>query len=261
MNKKIHIKETKNDLLISKILSGIIILLFGLIGGVLLNKSFNKDAKCMEKKEEKVISIYDIDPIIKEYSEIEKSNVYLYNTNEILIDNKPLKEYIKKYKKIDDLFNSFKDYISVSKELKDGGTIIYETNVNKLFNKDLTIIRCHTEEGNNDIYFGEYMDTLTAFKNGACGKDLIDEKEIKKVYFLKKISLIEDHLYELVIVDEEKDKSITIKRTISDSSKEILKENKRYNFVFANKYQELIKNDIEDIFDKTTLMGVAPYEE
>ena len=261
MKKKMYSQESKNDVVISKVMTFVIIFLIGSIGGVLLNKFLNKQIECEECIQEEVVSIYDIEPIIKEYTTINKSNVYLYNTNEILINNISLKDYIEKYKNVDSLFASLNDLLEVEKELKDGGTIIFKTKSNSGFNKNLTIIKCNTEEGNKDLYFGEYLNTETAFLNGACGKKMIQDAEFQKIYLIKKINKVEDDLYELLIIDPENNKSITLKRTISTESIKNLYEGKLHVFVFTNKYKELIKDDIEEIFANATLKGVALYKE
>ncbi len=261
MKKKMYSKELKNDLLINKIFSLIIVLLVGSVIGVLLDKALNKPKECEKCMVENVTSIYDIEPIVKEYTTINKNKVYLYNTNEILINDISLKEYINNYKNIDDLFNSLEDNIEEDKKLQDGGTTIYKTKTDSKFNKDLTIIKCNTTEGNKDLYFGEYLNTEIAFLNGACGKKMIQDAEFQKNYVIKEINKLEDNLYELLIVDPENSKSVTLTRKISEESIKNLYEGKLHTFVFTNKYKELIKNDIEEIFESTTLKGVALYKE
>lgn len=262
MKKKMHVKENKNDILLDKIFTLIIVLLVGSVIGVLLDKALNKQKECEKCVPEKVTSIYDIEPIVKEYTTINKNKVYLYNTNEILINDISLKEYINSYKNIDDLFNSLGDNIEEDKKLQDGGTTIYKTKTDSKFNKDLTIIKCNTTEGNKDLYFGEYLNTETAFLNGACGKKMIQDEEFQKVYLIKKIKkLEEDNLYELLIVDQDSSKSVTLTRKISEESIKNLYEGKLHTFVFTNKYKELIKDDIEEIFESATLKGVALYKE
>ncbi len=272
MNKKMHSKENdkslERDILISKILTCIIIFLVGVIGGVLLEKSMltvKKEEKEDNNTNEKVVSIYDIEPIVKEYSTIDKSKVYLYNTNEIEIkkdnENIKLSEYLKSYKNRDDLFKSIEKELELVNSLNDGGTNIYKSKDNSMFNKDITIIKCNTTEGNKDIYIGEYMNTTTAFENGACNKKMIKDAKFTKVYTIKKIKLIQDNKYELTIYDKTNDKSVTIERVINQDSLDILKENKEYTFHFTNKYQELIKDDISTIFDEASLAGVVPLEE
>lgn len=258
--KKIKKDKINNNILIRNILITIIILLIGTIVGLLIYKSNRKEISCNDSKEE-TISIYDIEPIVKDYSSISNSKVYLYNTNEVRLQNNLLlKDYLNKYKDLDSLFSSLEDYLIIEKTLKDGGTIIYKTKEkNELFAQNLTIIRCNTSDGNKDIYFGEYIDTLTAFENGACGKNFFSDVAFTRVYTIKSIKLVENNKYELVIYDDNADKSITFFKTMSDESREILKENEKFTFHFTNKYGELLKEDIEDIFEKATLVGVVPY--
>ena len=56
-------------------------------------------------------------------------------------------------------------------------------------------------------------------------------------------------------------KSITIERKLTDESLSVLKENEDFIFYFENKYQELIKEDIEEIFNKCTLEKIVLLED
>lgn len=252
----------------SMVLTGIIIFLLGLIFGVLIRGVMsNKNTDNKKEEKENVISIYDIDPIIKDYVTLKDRNVYLYNTNEVMIksDDKDitLKEYINKYTDLDKMIDSIKDSLNVVNTLQDGGTTIYETkDDNKLFNKKLTIIKCSTSEGNKDMYVGEYVSTLKAFQNGACGKNYFSDKEFERVYEITKIKEVKkdvenDKYYLEITVKDENNKEVTINRVLNKESKEVLKEKTKYTFYFSNKYGELIKEDIEDIFNKGTLKGVV----
>ena len=63
-----------------------------------------------------------------------------------------LKDYISKsYQTIDDSIKHLTDIIDYVDTLKDGGTMIYESNA-----YDITIIKCNTVEGNKDIFIGDY---------------------------------------------------------------------------------------------------------
>ena len=181
--------------------------------------------------------------------------VYLYNLHELYlnIDNKKitLKEYLS-----NNTFDSLTNYLELKQTLRDGGTKIYVSKNKDLFNKDVTIIACNTTLGNKDYYFGVEYNQVEAFNNGACGKNFFDEQEFTRTYTIKKITKIEDNLYEIKISDGEK--TVTIERTLSKESKEILKENTEFIFYFYNKYKELIRDDIEDVFAKCELTGVVP---
>ena len=63
-----------------------------------------------------------------------------------------LKDYISKsYQTLDDSIKHLTDIIDYVDTLKDGGTMIYESNA-----YDITIIKCNTVEGNKDIFIGDY---------------------------------------------------------------------------------------------------------
>ena len=255
---------------ISLVLTGIIIFLLGIILGLLIRgKTIEKLKNKEEENNEKVVNIYDIEPIVKDYMTVKNRKVYLYNTNEIMLKNEgeniTFKEYNNKYQDLDKVMDNLKDSLNVVNALEDGGTTIYETkDNNKVFDKKLTIIKCQTTDGNKDLYIGEYMNTLTAFENGACGKNYFNDKEFSRVYTIKNIKEVkvdsENDKYYLEITVDDGNKSTTINRVMNKESRDILKENKKYAFYFTNKYGELLKEDMEEIFNKATLTGVAPSE-
>lgn len=248
----------------------IIVFIFGLTIGLFLNKTMNNKAIVNENN----ISIYDIEPIVKEYININDRKVYLYNINEVRINNDKeeitLKDYIKNYNDLDEFFQNIDNYIEVKNILKDGGTTIYITKTdNELFNSDMTIIKCNTEDGNRDVYFGMYMNTTKAFKNGVCGKNFFEDIKFNRTYTLESIKEVDlpdnidsntlgsNHYVELIIKDEN-DNKVKIERVMSDESLKLMKNGKEYLFYFENKYGELIKEDINYIFENCTLTGVVP---
>lgn len=247
----------------------LVIIFFGLgfLSCFLINKFLWSDTE----KESNTIDIYSIEPIVKKYLEFKDKNLYLYNTNEVRLkyDGEiiTLEEYIKNYKNVDEAFASLETYLEKQKELKDGGTIIYKNKNNDLFVNDTTIIKCNTSDGNKDIYFGEYMVTLTAFQNGACGKNFFTDKTFTRVYTIEKIKELDSKVennkkyfyLELTIKDDDGNK-ITINRIMDSDSRNIISEGHKFTFSFTNKYGELIKEDIKEIFEKCTINGVAPYE-
>lgn len=248
-------KKNKKKYLIMGI-SIFILAIFAIIVVVLMKDH----AKAEEPEREQKLDLY-------EYYQLKEQNIYLYNVSEIDLNidgkNMTLKEYIADNKNMDNVFAKLEKYLNITKTLKDGGTIIYETKKNnKVFANDLTIIRCHTEDGNKDVYFGNDYSTLAAFQSGACGKNFFTDKNFTRVYTIEKIKELEkdndNYLLELTIKDQENNKKTTITRKMQKESRDILKENREYVFYFENKYTELIKEDIEDIFNKCTLTGVVP---
>ena len=198
---------------------------------------------------------------VKEYLTYNDQKVFLYNLDELKIklDKKDvsLEEYLKD-NSLDDLFKEVENNLILKKELKDGGTKIYETKNKKVFGDNLVIIACQTTDGNKDVYFGPNLDYLKALKDGGCGKNFFEDKEFTRVYTIKIVKKVKDDLYSLTISDGTKE--VVIERTLSKESKSIIKAGKSYIFYFNNKYGELIKEDITEIFDKCELTGVVPEE-
>lgn len=230
------------------------------------------------EKEQSTLETYNVNNTIKEYLRLDKRTVYLANLEELTINDEGEKISLKDYIAIhdNDLDKTMTDLENALKEkmtLKDGGTIIYEVKDKNVLNKDITIIKCHTEDGNEDIYFGKNMNPTNAFKNGACGKNYFEEVSFTRVYTLKNIKdlgfkeaeiynpdtkkseMKKSHYYELTI--EDNDKEVKIERAMDDESIKALIKGEKYTFYFQNKYGELIKDEMEDIFDKCTLEKIV----
>lgn len=98
---------------------------------------------------------------ITKYEVINKDNndkytIYYYGINSAIIKinrkEYELTEAIKENKiTLDKIFNEMAIYA----ELNDGGTKIYRNNNSNFFNDNYTIIKCHTIDGNKDIYIGD----------------------------------------------------------------------------------------------------------
>ena len=276
MKKKKRRSKKKNYNKLNKVIVNIFTLLIIALIIILLISIIGKF-----KGEREDVDSYSKNNTVSEYMVLDNSHIYLYNLDKLTIkDNEDyldLREYIAKYESVDDLFTSLENNLSVKTTLKDGGTIIYKTKDKDLFKDDLTIIRCHTEEGNRDIYFGKNMNTTTAFKNGACGKDFFEDKSFTKIYTLDNVKdlgirevenvidkeghteKVKKHFYELTIKDKEE--AIKIERVMDDESVKALIKGKKYTFYFKNKYGELIQNNINDIFNKCSLEQIVLYEE
>ena len=103
---------------ISLVLTGIIIFLLGIILGLLIRgKTIEKLKNKEEENNEKVVNIYDIEPIVKDYMTVKNRKVYLYNTNEVILKNEgeniTFKEYINKYQDLDKVMDNLKDSLNV----------------------------------------------------------------------------------------------------------------------------------------------------
>lgn len=223
-------------------------------------------------KEECVCEDCHREPIIKEYLSYKDQKIYLYNLNELEINDEntivTLKDYIAKFKDFNQAFKSIESDLELQKTLRDGGTKIYGIKKDsKLITKsDLTVISCNTTDGNTDVYFGTYLDTVEAFDNGVCGKNFFTDTSFTRVYTIDKIKVldtkvendIKKYYLEITISDDE-GKSVKIERIMTEDNKNILKEKEKFTFYFENKYKEHIKEDIEYIFENCTLTGVVPY--
>lgn len=92
------------------------------------------------------------------YLEKENKTIYLAgNIEEVYYTNDNtkvlLKDYIMKtYQTMDDVIKKITNELKLVSILKDGGTKIY-----KLKEYDITVIKCNTIEGNNDIFIGDYL--------------------------------------------------------------------------------------------------------
>lgn len=260
--------EKRNKLIIS--LFFVIILFTGIIIGYILSKKSFKN-KCESCNN--VVNIYDIEPIIKNYGTYNNQNVYLYNVNDIKLNYKnediTLKDYLNIFNdNLDNAFNNLLNELQEVKVLNDGGTKVYQSKNNSVFkDSDITIIKCHTLDGNNDLYIGKYYEPLNAFKNGACGKNFFSDVEFSRVYTIKNIKDISDvetekeniFYLELTIMDDNNNETI-IKEFFRKEIRDTLVENKKYKFIFSNRYGELIKEDISEIFNKCSLNNVILFE-
>ena len=102
----------------------------------------------------------------KEYLKLDNETIYLAeNVSELfIVENKnqtPLRKYIiNSTESMDKSIESITNLLNKQSILKDGGTIIFK---NK--DKNITLIKCNTIDGNKDIYIGDYN---LNFKSNMC---------------------------------------------------------------------------------------------
>ena len=227
------------------------------------------------KKDKSDLETYNVNNTTKEYMRINNRVVYLTNLEELMLNYEDKKISLKDYiasqdNDLDKVMTDLASYLKVKTALKDGGTINYEVEDKNVFNEDITVIKCHTEDGNEDIYFGKNMNTTNAFKNGACGKNYFEDVSFTRIYTLsnikdlgfkeaevynpetKETEMKKSHYYELTIKDQ---------RVMDDESVKALIKGEKYTFYFQNKYGELIKDEMEDIFNKCTLEKIVLLED
>ncbi len=178
----------------------------------------------------------------KEYYIKNNQKIYLYCLNKLSINNDiSLKKYIDK-KGIDELILNMprvKKYI-----LYDGGTTEYH-------NEEITIIKCHTVDDNNDIYIGPSdMNMNKAYNNGVCGKEKIKDT-FTKTYRVIDITKKEEDSYWVTLELYQ-----SHKETIEINLKEKLEINKNYEFTFKDSLYNIDDESITDIFKKSKLIKV-----
>ena len=102
----------------------------------------------------------------KEYLKLDNRTIYLAeNVSELFIVEKKNQTSLKKYiinstEVVDKLVENITNLLNKQSILKDGGTIIFK---NK--DKNITLIKCNTIDGNKDIYIGDYN---LNFKSNIC---------------------------------------------------------------------------------------------
>lgn len=102
----------------------------------------------------------------KEYLKLDNETIYLAeNVSELFIVENKNQTSLKKYivnstESMDKLIENITNLLNKQSILKDGGTIIFK---NK--DKNITLIKCNTIDGNKDIYIGDYN---LNFKSSMC---------------------------------------------------------------------------------------------
>ncbi len=102
----------------------------------------------------------------KEYLKLDNRTIYLAeNVNELFIVENKNQTSLKKYiinstEVVDKSIESITNLLNKQSILKDGGTVIFK---NK--DKNITLIKCNTIDGNKDIYIGDFN---LNFKSNMC---------------------------------------------------------------------------------------------
>ena len=102
----------------------------------------------------------------KEYLKLDNETIYLSeNVSELFIVENKNQTSLRKYiinstESMDKSIESITNLLNKQSILKDGGTIIFK---NK--DKNITLIKCNTIDGNKDIYIGNYN---LSFKSNMC---------------------------------------------------------------------------------------------
>ena len=128
-------------------------------GGPYNTNSLDIDLKVSSENNDKNINF-------KEYLKFDNRTIYLAeNVSELFIVENKNQTSLKKYiinstESVDKSIENITNLLNKQSILKDGGTIIFK---NK--DKNITLIKCNTIEGNKDIYIGDYN---LNFKSNMC---------------------------------------------------------------------------------------------
>ena len=128
-------------------------------GGPYNTNSLDIDLKVSSEDNDKNIKF-------KEYLKLDNRTIYLAeNVSELFIVENKKQTSLKKYiinstEVVDKLVENITNLLNKQSILKDGGTIIFK---NK--DKNITLIKCNTIDGNKDIYIGDYN---LNFKSNIC---------------------------------------------------------------------------------------------
>lgn len=199
------------------------------------------------------------DNVAKLYYQYNNQKIYTYCLDkvEVIVDDKKteLKEYLKS-NGIDDLINK----LEKESTFDDGGTTIYKDGgTKKITGNGLTLIKCNTLEGNNDIYIGNKD---MEFKLNFCKND---NRTFTRTYTIKKVENYAEQQYENgVPVTYGKSLSVTLsqfqgetKTVIINNLWDELIENQTYEFEFIlNGDTSDIEDNIKSIFKNSTIVEV-----
>ena len=128
-------------------------------GGPYNTNSLDIDLKVSSENNDKNIKF-------KEYLKLDNRTIYLAeNVSELFIVENKNQTSLRKYiinsaESVDKSIENITNLLNKQSILKDGGTIIFK---NK--DKNITLIKCNTIEGNKDIYIGDYN---LNFKSNMC---------------------------------------------------------------------------------------------
>lgn len=187
------------------------------------------------------------------YYTLEEKNIYSYCLDSIQISTDgnfiELKDYIKDNKDvIDEIINA----ITYKDSLFDGGTKIYKDGgTTEYTNNGITIINCHTLDGNRDIYIGSKNMTM---QSNFCKNN---NETFVRTYTIKNIEEYNEQQYENGIpVTYGKSLKVTLsqfqaetKTVIINNLYDALEVNQTYEFEFMILNKDLkINDDIDSIF-------------
>ncbi len=174
----------------------------------------------------------------KLYYELKNQNIYMYELEDVLIENVSLKTYL------NNNMGTIEDVLAFFTEedtFNDGGTTIYKDGGSKeMTTKDIKIIACHTLDGNQDLYFGPKD---LKFKMNFCQSD---NRTLIKTYEIQELT---DKLIKI------KDELGTTHNIKMNNQLRALEKDKTYLFEFSI-LNDSIKDTPESIFENASLVEI-----
>lgn len=133
------------------VLIGVIAIFGVVIGTIFLNHHEEEDLPLI--MDTPLVEVED--NIIKPYVVLKDRIIYTHNLNDIKYGYRELKDW---FKNDDEFLEKFLKQLEFVSSYDDGGSSVYRDGGTKAFNyQDLTIIVCHTLDGNNNIHIGQNL--------------------------------------------------------------------------------------------------------
>ena len=181
------------------------------------------------------------------YTDLENRNYYLYGLNEIIVDYGD--HTLELNKALEAKQISMNEVISLignenEQSYWDGGSI-------KINNEDLSLLQCHTLDGNQDYYFGP---SDMEYKSGFCEADPYICSFIR-TYLVLDISDSNDEQYVYLTLRAFQDEEVVTVKVEKNLTNEIV-EDYYYEFQFAYLGKE-DKEDIQSIFENNRLLTIV----
>lgn len=181
------------------------------------------------------------------YTDKNHHNYYLYGLRKIIVDYKDHaleldKALEAKQITIDEVINLIGN--SNKESYEDGGSV-------KISNQDLSLIQCHTTDGNRDYYFGP---SNMVKKEGFC-QDKAYICTFTKTYLVRDVTESNDSKYVYLTLRAFQDEEVfTVK--VDNNLNPTIEEKKFYEFTFAS-IGSSKKEDIESIFTNHELLSIT----
>ncbi len=180
-------------------------------------------------------------------------NIYTYCLDEVYYQKDDTKEELRyilngRYDEFTALFNK----LGKQDNYEDGGTILYRDGGSTLIsNNGLSILKCHTTEGNTDIYIGSKD---MGYEEGFCKREHDAVETFIKTYTVEEVTTTKDQKYYELTLSSFQDES-NVKVKIEANIIDKIEKGKNYEFTFAATHKN-IKDNIKTIFKEAKLLKV-----